>query len=141
MILGGILPWGTSGASALAEGAEVLCRKLTDGAGSLTEAADAALCGMLDLLLEPVVEDTARFGEAVHAQAAAHLETLKANAGIVRALLTRLLFAGNETSFSAEAMTRNAATFIGNVRILPLAHYNETAVSWARVWAALEADK
>ncbi len=141
MVLGGILPWGMSGASTLAEGAGVLCRKLTDGAGSLAEAADAALCGMLDLLLGPAVEDTARLGETVHAQAAAHLETLKAHAGTVRAVLTRLLFDGGETSFSAEAMMRNAATFIGNVRILPLAHYNETAVSWARVWAALEAEK
>ena len=62
-------------------------------------------------------------------------------AGNVRILLTYLLFSGEEETFSVDVMIRNAATVIGNVRILPLVHYNETAVAWARVWVAFEADK
>ena len=138
MTLADILPWGTDGDASLTDVADMLRKKLIEGTGAdtLAGAADASLCTALDLVIGPSLAEIAELSEEMRDQAAAHLGTIKVHASTVRVVLTHLLFSDGDTPSGIEAMLQNAATVIGNIGILPLAHYGETAVAWATVWAA-----
>ena len=141
-VLAGILPWGTGAHTTLSEAAEKLIADQFEGAEdkTLIDAADAAMCDVLDLMAGPLVEDTAALSGDLYAQASQYLETVKAHAGDVRRMLLRVLLYGEGGTFSIDALVRSIATLAGNIGVLPLAHYNETSVSWSRVWLDAEAE-
>ena len=60
-----------------------------------------------------------------------HIETLKANISKARDIvLYGLLY--EDGNYSAEMDVKNLTTFIGNIDIIPLAHYNEIYLAYAK---------
>lgn len=103
---------------------------------SLDEAADAYALKALDSLLLEAINDTRTiygdYGGAYYADVLGHYNTTKTNISIFRKLITYGLFFTEGEPYSAESSLRNGITFIGNVGIVPLAHYNEVYIAWAR---------
>ena len=102
---------------------------------SLDEAADGKLAAALSGLLQPLLEQhLGKYGEQFDAQLQGHVATLMANGNItkLRQMVTCMLLYTEGEPFGAQAAMRNAATFIGCVDMIPLAHYNEVNVAWCK---------
>ena len=135
--LTGAIPVNLDGTLPLTQLADHLFATLTgtDGGPGLTiaEAGDTALRDLLDLLFAERVESALRFGPAFRDQAAAHLETLKRRADVLRRLAFAVLF---PDGWDTAEDLGTAATFFGNTAIIAPAHYNENYVALARTMLA-----
>ncbi|MBP3816574.1 MAG: hypothetical protein J6H21_06945 [Firmicutes bacterium] len=103
---------------------------------TLDEGADGYTSKALDSLLGEVIENTKSiygdYGEAYYNDVLGHFNTAKKDVRILRKLITYGLFYTEGEPYSAASSITNGLTFIGNVGIVPLAHYNEVYIAWAR---------
>ena len=99
---------------------------------SLDELADDELKSAIDNMFEePLTKAKNLYGNEYKNTLNNHINSIKANISKFRKVaLYGLLYDG--TNFSAEKDMKNIATFIGNVKILPLAHYNEIYLAYAK---------
>ncbi len=106
--------------------------------GSLAEAADAKLITTIDSVFEKPLE-TARkeCGEDYADMLNAQLEGVKKNISAVRSLLANFLFY-NEGKYNAGQDIKTASTFIGNISMVPVAHYNEIYIAYAKAAAGYD---
>ena len=105
---------------------------------TLAEAADGLLPDAVDLLMKDALAIAAEnYPPAYMADVERHLNNMKAHITETRKILMNILFYVEGEEYSTEADLRKAATFIGNVGIIPLAHYNEVYIAWPRAIATL----
>ena len=99
---------------------------------TIDEAADYHMNQLIDQLLSDVVDNSLTiYGEDYYNMVKKHYDTLKGHIPELRKMLTSALFetGGN---FDTKSNIRNVTTFIGNIGIIPCAHYNEINVAWTR---------
>ena len=99
---------------------------------SLAEAADDKLVKAIDNILGKVLEKAKNiYGDEYYNKLKNHVDTIKDNISETRRLvLYALLY--EDGDFNVESNIKNATTFIGNASILPLAHYNEIYLAYAK---------
>lgn len=99
----------------------------------LDEAADAFTLKALDsLLLEALNNTRGIYGDAYYEDVRGHFDKAKANVRTLRQLITYGLFFTEGEPYNVESALRNGVTFIDHAGIVPLAHYNEAYIAWAR---------
>ncbi|MBR6046066.1 MAG: NPXTG-anchored protein [Ruminococcus sp.] len=111
----------------------------TDGEGgyeSIADAADAGLTEVIGLISATGLENSKRYGELYYEQLKGHIETIKKNVSLLRRVLFRIAFGTFGDPYSTEQAINTAATFIGNIGIIPSAHYNEDFVAWGKACEA-----
>ena len=98
----------------------------------LSEIADDKLSESIDLLFDKVLQNSENlYGTDYKNKFSNHLNTIKANISKVREILIYGMTYDNE-GFSAVKDIKNLTTFIGNINIIPLAHYNEVYLAYAK---------
>lgn len=101
----------------------------------LENAADKGLISTLHALLDDCIEDSILYGKTYQDQVKAHFADLIENIRPLRIAVTHaLLYSGGK--FSTEATLRAAVSLLGNVPIIPPAHYNEVNAAWGQAWAS-----
>ena len=99
---------------------------------TLSELADDSLKEAIDTMFEePLAKSQNLYGSGYKNQYMGHIEKAKANISKVRELLLYALLY-DDNGFSVEDDVKNVTTFLGNVSILPLAHYNEIYIAYAK---------
>ncbi|MBR6102544.1 MAG: hypothetical protein IKP95_08960 [Ruminococcus sp.] len=99
---------------------------------TLAEAADAALVEAIGIVTATGLENSKRYGELYYEQLKGHIETMQKNSDILRRVASRFAFGIKGKEYSTSDSINNAATFIGNLDIIPPAHYNEVFVAWGK---------
>jgi len=100
---------------------------------SFAEAADDQLATAVDSIMTDLVNRSKdMYGEDYYIDFKGHVDGLKANITKARTLVTYMLFYNDGENYSAVSNLKNAATFIGNIDPIPLAHYNEVYIAWMR---------
>jgi hypothetical protein len=101
---------------------------------TLDDAANGELTKALNKIEErvfKVIEDNHLYTEEFKQQIRQHLADAKDSIPKIRECVMNMLF-GDTASYNTEYNIYMLATFMGNVGIIPPAHYNETFVAWAR---------
>ena len=101
---------------------------------TLDDAANGELTKALNKIEEQVfkvIEDNHLYTEEFKQQIRQHLADAKDSIPKIRECVMNMLF-GDTASYNTEYNIYMLATFMGNVGIIPPAHYNETFVAWAR---------
>lgn len=99
---------------------------------NLAEMADDKLKEAIDAIFkEPLEKAEGLYGSEYKNKFNTHVDNIKANISKVRTMvLYALLYEGE--NFNAEKDIKNITTFIGNMSIIPLAHYNEIYLAYAK---------
>ena len=99
---------------------------------TLSEMGDDQLIEVIDSIFKkPLEKAESLYGTDYKNNFNKHIETLKANISKARDIvLYGLLY--EDGNYSAEMDVKNLTTFIGNIDIIPLAHYNEIYLAYAK---------
>ena len=99
---------------------------------SLSELADDKLKDTIDSMFnDKLIKAETLYGNAYKNKLSGHIENVKTNISKVRELVLYALLYEDEP-YSAESDIKNLTTFIGNMSIIPLAHYNEIYLAYAK---------
>lgn len=99
---------------------------------NVAEAADDKLVNAIDKILEnPIKLSEEKHNLAYKNALVKHVQGMKDNISELREAITYSLLY-TESGFNVEEQIRNIATFIGNSNIVPLAHYNEINIAYAK---------
>jgi len=99
---------------------------------SIGELADDSFINALDLVFEdPINMSRDLFGEQYYNALSGHFGKMKDNVTNLRKLLMYSLLYTDD-GFNVEMQVKNVATFFGNINIIPLAHYNELYIAYAK---------
>lgn len=102
---------------------------------TIDEGANALLAGLLTTVVGTAIEkQNKKYGELFDQQLKNHLATLVSDNNLtnLRKLLLPLVLHTDGEPFSASSAVSVAATFYGNIGVIPLAHYNEVNVAWSK---------
>ena len=116
-----------------AEGKPVINAGIPEKYGSINEAADERLKAALEIILLPKIEMTKTvLNDWFYNESMRHFNNLMSNITNTRKIVSYLLMYNAGEKFDSISSIKNVATFIGNAGLIPVAHYNEVNIAWAR---------
>lgn len=99
---------------------------------TLSELADDSLKATINMVAEPLLEKTRNlYGDDYANKLNRYIEKIKANISEARRIVLYFLMY-EDGNYSAEKDIKNLTTFVANSAIIPLAHYNEINIAYAK---------